>query len=244
VFNASARAQTLAVVALAAALALAGCGGAESKRSSPRTLNPGQTLARFLAVSARGDARATWALLSRATQARYGTFADFRGDEAPVLARLARRLRRLPLIVATPITSRWAVAAVAGGRSAFAAALSHERGRWRLELGGPIRIEAVRPNPGERVVDRTQIAADVRAPAAIAEAGVWVDNRALPSRGGGLSPRAVGMFAEADDLASGSHAAVAFSSTARDASALAWAFSARRSKRGAGEPEPAGPFSA
>jgi len=231
------------VVALATVLALAGCGD-DRKESPPAPLNPGQTLLRFVRVSAGGNVAATWGLLSRATQRRYGPFRVFRVRQASKLARQARAVRGGPLIVATPITSRWAVAAVAGRRAAFAAALSRERGRWRLELGGPIRIEAVRPNPGERVLGRTQVAAEVHAPAAIHEAGLWLDNRALPSRGGGLGPRALTMFAEAPDLAAGPHAAVAFTSTGRDASARAWSFAARRVKQRGGDPQPAGPLGA
>jgi hypothetical protein len=208
-------------------------------------LSPGQTLSRFIRVAASGDAASTWGLLSRATKRRYGqTLAAFRAGKAPTVARQARRVHGLPVVVATLITQRWAIAAVAGPRAAFAAALSRERGAWRIELGGPIRIEPVRPLPGERVVDRTQIAADVHAPAPIQEAGVWLDSNALPSRGGGLGPRALTMFAEAADLYPGPHTAVAFTSTTHDASALAWWFTARRSRPRARKPEPTGPLSA
>ena len=47
-----------------------------------------------------------------------------------------------------------------------------------------------------------------------------------PRARGGLSPKRLTMFAEAAELAPGGHAAVAFTSTARDAAALAWTFTA------------------
>ena len=220
----------------------AGCGedGGEDAATTPGTtttsttttvelVGPAETLSDFIRVASRGNAAATWALLSPATKQRYGpTLAAFRRGKARELERQLRAFRRtFDVQVAGRITELHGFGAATAGAKAFGTALRLDGQEWSVELGGPVRIEAVRPEPGERVMRRTQVAAEVKAGAPIEDAGLWLDGRALPARGGGLTNRAITMFADTGTLEPGRHAAVAFAATASHATAYAWPFTAR-----------------
>jgi hypothetical protein len=74
------------------------------------------------------------------------------------------------------------------------------------------------------------VAAGVAADAAILEGGLWLDGDAVAGESGGTDDRHITFYGDpVTDLEQGPHAAVAFASTADDASALAWLFSVRRS---------------
>lgn len=224
---------------------LAGCaggGGEDTETSAPppasepleellreaERARPGVVLRDFVRAAARRDERRMWERLSAPTRQRLGPTLDrFRGDAARALElALASLGRRQELILSQAITSRFAVAAVARGSEAYAAALRLENGLWRLELGSPIRIEPLRPKPGEAVSRRTQLAAEVSAGTPLVEAGLWLDGLAFPSRGGGQTPSELTMFGETSGLARGPHSVVAFASTATNAAARAWSFRA------------------
>jgi hypothetical protein len=181
-----------------------------------------------------------WCLLSKPTQRRMGpTYDRFRSKAATELARRVGPYARLGfrVVLAQRITAAFAVAAVAARRTAerrgeyaaFAAALRRAGTRWRLELGGPIRIEAVRPLPGERVQERTQLAAEVVAQKSIDQAGLWFDGIAFDARGAASTDgRSMTMWGEAPQpLRRGGHSVVAFAAAGSSASAIAWAFSVR-----------------
>jgi hypothetical protein len=225
-------------------LMLAGCagGGGEDKETSPppptepleellvevERTRPGVALRDFVRAAARRDELRMWQRLSAPTRRRLGPTLDrFRRDAAEALeVELASLGRRHELILSQTITARFAVAAVARGPEAYAAALRLENGLWRVELGSPIRIEPLRPKPGEAVSRRTQLAAEVSAGTPLVEAGLWLDGLAFPSRGGGQTPSELTMFGETSGLARGPHSVVAFASTATNAAARAWSFRA------------------
>jgi hypothetical protein len=169
-----------------------------------------------------------WDRLSTPTRQRLGpTLTGFRRRAVRGLEReLASLGQRHELLLSETITPSFAVAAVGRGNRAYAAALRLEDGLWRIELGSPVRIDPLRPKPGERVARRTQLAAEVKAGTAIVEAGLWLDGVAFPSRGGGPSANALTMFGETSTLERGPHFAIAFASTQANASARAWAFRA------------------
>jgi hypothetical protein len=224
---------------------LAGCagGGGEDTETSPpppapepleellrevERTRPGVVLRDFVRAAARRNERRMWQRLSAPTRRRLGpTLARFRGDAARSLElELAALGRRHELILSQTITSRFAVAAVARGSEAYAAALRLENGLWRVELGSPVRIRPLRPKTGETVPRRTQLAAEVTAEATIVEAGLWLDGLAFPTRGGGAIPSELTMFGEASALSAGAHSVVAFASTGANAAARAWTFRA------------------
>jgi hypothetical protein len=202
---------------------------------------PGPTLEEFVAAARAGDADAMWALLSAPTQERLGpTAADFRrGQGRRLQTSLGSFIEgRSAVFLDEQVSADFAVAAFGGRqtiqgkerRGAFAAALRYEDGDWRLELGGPVKLEALVPDPGEVENENTQLAAGVAADAAILEGGLWLDGDAVAGESGGTDDRHITFYSDpVTELEKGPHAAVAFASTARDASALAWLFSVKRS---------------
>jgi hypothetical protein len=180
-----------------------------------------------------------WGDLSAASRRRLGpTLARFRTGAAHEFQEdpgsYARG--RYAVVLSQRVTASLAVAAIGGTRTVdrkaehgtYAAAFRFERGAWRLELRGPVRIEADRPDPGEVVRRRTQLAADVAAHAAIVEAGMWFDGRAFPARGYSTNPRYLGMWGEAPQpLRPGHHTVVAFAAAGGTATALGWTFLVR-----------------
>jgi hypothetical protein len=238
------------------ACVLAGCSGGEdpdpaasgttgtTTASASGLVGPEETFARFIRASARRDADGVWALMSPGSRRRLGpTLAAFRAGEFRALARETRRLRDgFRVVLAGRITERWGLAAATRGSAAYGSALRLDGLRWSVELAGPISIEAVRPEPGERVRGRTQIAAEVKAGARIEDAGLWLDGRALPARGGGSPDHtALTMFADSGPLAGGRHSAVAFAATRGAARVYAWTFRARATKGEQPQPPPVGP---
>lgn len=233
----------LRLIAVGVTVLLAACSGEKSeKESSPPSpgpaaqellaeierTRPGVALQDFVRAAASGDERRLWERLSTPTRRRYGpTSARFRRSAAERLVRELESLGRRPqLILSQTITRTFAVAAVGRASRVFAAALRLEDGLWRLELGSTVRIKPLRPKPGEIVLRRTQVAAEVKAGAPIVEAGLWLDGLAFPSRGGGPTPNALTMFGETTSLARGRHSVIAFASTRRNASAFGWGFQA------------------
>ena len=228
--------RQLSAAALAAALVVAAPSGAA--RHEPDG-SPGTALRAFVGAARAGRYDGMWRQLSRASRARLGpSLTRFRhGAGRRLRARIAAFSPRARLILDERIDVRLGVAAVAGMTrtragaryDAFAAAARAEGSRWKLELAGPVRLHAIRPNPGEQVVRRTQIAAGVAAHAPIVEAGLWLDGLAFPARGGATDPRHLTMWDEAPQpLRAGRHSVVAFASAGRTASALAWTFSVVR----------------
>jgi len=189
---------------------------------------PGVVLQDFVRAAARREEGRMWDRLSRPSQRRLGpTLTGFRRGAGRGLEReLARLGQRSKLLLSERITASFAVAAVGRANRAYAAALRRENGLWRIELASPVRIEPLRPEPGETVARRTQLAAEVKAGTAIVEAGLWLDGVAFPSRGGGPTANALTMFGETSALDRGPHFAIAFASTQANASARAWAFRA------------------
>jgi hypothetical protein len=233
------------LVVAAVLLLLAGCAGdtKEAEESPPapapsppsevdevlaevERTRPGVVLRNFARAAARGDERAMWERLSAPTRRRLGpTLAGFRREHARRLEQELRGLgRRHELLLTQTIEPPFAVAAIGRGSRVYAAALRLENGLWRVELDAPLQVVPLRPKPGETVRRRTQLAADVKAEAAILEAGLWLDGFAFPTRGGGPTASALTMFGETAQLSPGPHTVIAFASTAAHAAARAWSF--------------------
>jgi hypothetical protein len=231
------------IAAAVALLLVAGCSGEKGETESPppppdpaaeellreiERTRPGIALQDFARAAARRNERRLWERLSAPTRPRQGpTLSRYRRGAASELGKELGSIGRGPeLILSQTITPTFAVAAVGRSSKVYAAALRLKEGVWRVELGSPIRIQPLRPEPGERVARRTQLAAEVRAGAPIVEAGLWLDGLAFPSRGGGPTANALTMFGETSSLPRGPHYVIAFASTQTNASARAWAFRA------------------
>ena len=211
------RAAALAI----AAFVCAGClhSGSDAHPREVKRDRPGDALVRF----ASSDLATATKLVSSPTRVRVA-----RGKVAIARAvpwRLARR-PRFRVVLSERITADWAVAAIRWQRGVYAAALRRERGAWRVELGAPIRLRALRPDPGERLRVRTQLAVEIKATAPILEGGVWLDGKAVPTRSGGPSDRYLTLFTDPDRVGAGTHAVIAFALAGDGAAALAWTFHA------------------
>jgi hypothetical protein len=237
-----------AAAALAVALALAGAAcdgggkttGAERTvtvaSSPPRPAGPGETLRRFVDAARARDSARMWALLSVPSRKRLGSNATvFEQRFAPRVQRALAPFRTsaYDVIVNVPITPRFGIAAVAAKKAekrfgAFAAALRRERGGWRVELRGPVRISPLRPDPGEQLGRQrlTQLAAAIDAAGPVLEAGFWYDGHAVEGKVGGLDPAHVTIYTESSHVPKGRHSVVVFASTHGSASAIAWTFTA------------------
>jgi hypothetical protein len=177
-----------------------------------------------------------WELLSQPTQRRLGPSLErFRIGAGRSLARELGAFvpGRSRAFLDEPITTLFAVAAY-GGRArvggarpyaTYAAALRREGGAWRLELGGPVALRPLGPDPGAFEDGAFQVATEVESAAPIVEGGMWLDGQAVPGRTAGLGATRMTMFSDArPGLPQGPHGIVAFASTFADASAIAWTF--------------------
>jgi hypothetical protein len=201
--------------------------------------DPGKALRDFVQAAGSENAQRMWTLLSRPTRARWGpTLARFRSSVATDLSEGVGSFAhsKYSVVLSQRITGVWAVAAIAGERSAegtrsydaYATALRLEGNAWRVELGGPVQLRLLRPDPGEIVKRRTQLAVEVRAPSLVDQAGIWLDGRAVRGTYGGTGDgRRLTVFSESRPLRPGHHTAVVFASAGSNASALGWAFSSR-----------------
>jgi hypothetical protein len=197
---------------------------------------PGRVLTRFVRAARASDHAGMWELLSQPTQRRFGpTLERFRTGAGRRLAREVGAFvpGRSRVFLEEPITSLFAVAAY-GGRTrigerrpygTYAVALRRQGSAWRLELGGPVALRPLGPDPGAVEDGPLQVAAEVESAAPIVEGGMWLDGQAVPGRTAGLGATRVTMFSDArGGLPRGPHAVVAFASTFADASAIAWTF--------------------
>ena len=197
---------------------------------------PGEVLERFVQAARTDDFDAMWSLLSQQSRERMGpTIVRFESGAGGELRRQLTRFdpARSNVFLDEAITATFAVAAFGGraGRganapfAAYGAALRREPDGWRLELGGPVALASVAPDPGSTVGKRVRVAAGVRAEERVVESGLWLDGRSVPGRLALTGSRGATMFSEdAPRLVAGPHAVVAFASTLGEASATAWVF--------------------
>jgi hypothetical protein len=235
---------------------LAGCGGGES--AQPTTTNdfppapspppatttsgdPGKDAIDSLVAAARGGrADAMWSMLSAESKRRLGpTLARFRARGASRLAEAVGSFGRYKVIVSERITPEFGVVAIDGPRvvdgkrvrDVYAAALRLEGEEWKLELGGPVKVRAVGPDPGahERLV--AQIAAAVSGKGGGGTAVVYVDGLTENPKVYGTASNSTLVVNYEPALDRGRHTVVVFGAVGRDASASGWWFTAAKGPR-------------
>jgi hypothetical protein len=237
-----------------AALLLAGCGGGKSAEPTtttndlPPALNPPTTktsgdpgkdaIDAFVAAAHAGKADAMWSMLSTATKRRWGPLKRFRNGTAIELAEGVGSFGNgsYKVIVSERITPEFGVVAIDGSRLAegrrerevYAAALRLEGEQWTLELGGPVNVRAVGPDPGahERIV--AQIAAAVSGKGGGGTAVVYVDGLTENPKVYGTPSNSTLVVNYEPALDRGRHTVVVFGSVGRDASATGWWFTAAK----------------
>jgi hypothetical protein len=215
-------------LALSVSLALvaAGCGGGGSKGKTTTTTaaepSPAAALKALLAAAHDGDEARIRSLLVP-------------GSPASLARELAEGLGsfpvRTPVVLSVQIDPRFAVAAIAGPRTAegmkeyaaYAVALERIQGAYKASIVSPVKIEPLGPDPGSRQPSITQVAAQFSAPKPIVQAGLWVDGKAIAADPRGTS-RKYTAFGATPKLKPGRHSVVAFAESASSATARAWTF--------------------
>jgi hypothetical protein len=204
-------------IALSILTLAAGCGGSGKRPAPP---DPGrQVLGAFLRAAARGDEAAMRKLLSPQSSRRVSD---------AQLARLRRRLapmaRRYLVVVSERITGAFGVVAIVSRTSSYAGALRRVGRRWRVEVGGPVRVRALGPDPATRQRQVRQIAAAVTGATGKGYALLWLDGLPLPAKTARLGT-SLTLYANLPSrVLRGRHAVVAFANEGNHASALAWTF--------------------
>jgi hypothetical protein len=215
------RLRNTVLLALAGALAVAGCGSSDGEApptatsvtaTQPTTgsspAQPEATVSRFLQ-------RPSAALLSPESRTRVSI---------SLLRSRYSGLAGAKVGVSQRITDEFGVVAVTKGTRAAAFAMRLVGEKWLIELGGPLSIEPLGPRPGAREPVVAQIGAEVKGVHGSVTATMWLDRQSLdPKIYPGTASATV--YASFDPpVERGRHVAVVFASTAADASALAWTF--------------------
>lgn len=228
------RPVSLLVVALAAVVFATGSAAAARTTEA----SPASTLRAFVEAAGKGDAPRMWGLLSKQAQRRLGPdLVRFRKGTAVELTEGVGAFARAGgyrVRLSDTLSDTWAIAVITGRRTvemqtedgAYGVALRGDRGTWRLELGGPVRLRILGPHAGEVVTYvGPQTAVEAKAPTAIEGAILYADGKPVDARSGGLNSRAITFFGNATAVkAKGVHFAAALAVTATEGSAVAWAF--------------------
>jgi hypothetical protein len=222
---------------------LAGCGGGDkaAQTTSATTASTTTTAApdpgkdavdALLAAAAGGRTEAIWHMLSTASKDRLGpTLGEFKSGAGGELADSLGSFRNPKVIVSERTTPEFGIVAIDGhqnGRKAvYAVPLRLEGTTWKLELGGPVKIRVLGPQPGSRGLV-AQIAAAVSGPGGAGTAVMYLDGHTENPTVAGTSGNST-LYANFDQpLDPGRHTVVIFASDGRNAAATAWAFTATK----------------
>jgi hypothetical protein len=168
-------------------------------------------------------------MLSTASKRRFGpTLGKFRSGAGGELADSIGSFRGAKVIVSERITPEFGVVAVDGRvngkRSVYAVPLRLEAGRWKIELGSPVKIRPIGPPPGKHEPVVAQIAAAVTGPGGTGTAVMYLDGHTENPKVAGTSSNAT-MYANFEPaLDPGRHTVVVFASDGGEAGATAWDF--------------------
>jgi hypothetical protein len=209
-------------------LAVAGCGGSGSGSKSQTTTaaaagpSPGAALKVLLTAAHAGDEAKVRRLLVPGSAASL----------APELVEgLGSFPVQTPVILSVKIDARFAVAAIAGPRTAegmrehavYAVALKRVGDAYRASIVAPVQIDPLGPDEGSTQASITQVAAQFSAPTRIVQAGLWIDGKAIAADPRGSSKKFTA-FGPTPKLRPGWHSVVAFGEAGGSATARAWTF--------------------
>src|SRR5262245_19580157 len=179
-----------------------------------------------------------WATLSGVSRRRLGpTLTDFRTRGARGVRDGVAPFVRSPYRAIISVDFSWdhnlGLVAISGGteRGVFAVPLRREQGVWKVEIDPTFTVEAVRPIPGDRVLRRTQLFAEIAAPHMVDGAILWLDGLAFidARQYWSKDQKHMSIWGEAPQpLRAGRHTVVAFAATRREAAANAWTFTVKR----------------
>jgi hypothetical protein len=227
---------------LALVAAAAGCGGGTTAQTTApaataSAADPGRDAIEAFVTAARDAQPARmWALLSTSSRQRLGpTPSAFRRRAAAELTEGVGSFGRFAVVVSERVTPEFGVVAIDGSRvvegrrerSTYAVALRLEGERWKVELGGPVKVRPIGPDPGAREPVVAQVAAAVEGPGGTGTAVMYVDGQTVSPEVRGTSTNST-LFADFDPaLDPGRHTVVVFASDGREAAATAWAFTVK-----------------
>jgi hypothetical protein len=222
------------VLRLVAVLVIAGTLLTGQTTTAAASLEPAQRLGaleRLLRAAAADDEPAMWAALSRVSRRRLGpTLADFRARGARgVRAGIAPFVQGSYRVILNTAADRGlGLVAIVRRNEAFAVPVRQEGRLWKVEIDPAFTVEAVRPLPGEQVLRRTQLFAEVSAPGKIDGAVMWFDGSFFYGRAyWSPNKKQMSIWGEAPQpLVSGRHTVVALATAGREAAANAWVFTA------------------
>lgn len=230
-----------ATLALLAVLALAGCGGGgKATQTTVETVqlptttttsgDPGKDAVDALVAAAKaGDTGAIWGMLSTSAKKRLGpTAGEFRSGAGGELADSLGGLGDYSVIVSERLTPEFGVVAIDNGKEVYAVPLRLEGERWKLELGGPVRVRVLGPQPGavEEVV--AQIGAAIEGPGGDVNVVLYLDGASEQPQVRGTGATAT-VFANFEPgLDPGRHTVVVAATENREAGATAWVFTVRK----------------
>lgn len=222
----------VAILIVALAVAASGCGGGDKSSEPPGSTSakdPGRDVVGALVdAAAAGDSKAVWALLSRPSKRRLGpTEAAFaRSKELRALRRQLAPFRdgKLPVQISENVDDLFGIVALSRGSNAWAAPIRHEGDLWRVELGGPLRIDVSGPPPNSRGKFLKQIGIETHGPSGAGVGLLYLDGVTLDSKSF-EGPRSATLYANFESqLTPGVHTAVAFAVANTNAAARAWTF--------------------
>lgn len=172
-------------------------------------------------------------MLSTSARERLGpSLARFRTHAAVPLIERIGAFERFRTIVSERITPEFGVVAIDGSRlvegarerSVYALALRLEGTQWKVELGSPVIVRPIGPDPGARETVVAQVAAAVEGPGGAGTAVMYVDGQTENPQVRGTASNST-LFANFEPaLDPGRHTVVVFADDGREASVTAWAF--------------------
>jgi hypothetical protein len=225
-----------ALVPLVLVVAL-GAGSGSTPAANPDSAERLRALERLFEAVRAGDEPAMWSTLSRMSKRRLGPrLVDFRSRGARGVRDSVAPYVRSPYRTILNVGFWWdrdlGLVAISGGseHEAFAVPVRRERGTWKVEINPSVTVEAVRPLPGERVLRRTQLFAEIAGLQMLDGASMWFDGFPFEARTY-WSPdqKHMSIWGEAPQpLRSGRHTVIAFAGTRQEAAANAWTFTVKR----------------
>ena len=215
-----------ALLPLTLALAASGCGGGKSAaddRAVTTTAPPvttarptrGKATIEAFAAAARAENTGRSGACSRPrAKARLGPTLASSGSGGRASWPEGRRVPAVPVVVSERITPEFGVVAIDGTRdgkpAVYAAALRLEGSQWKVELGGPVTVRPIGPDPDARESVVAQIAAAVQGPGGAGTAVMYLDGQVVNPEVRGTSTNST-LFANFDPaLDPGRHTVVVF----------------------------------
>jgi hypothetical protein len=225
---------------LLAVLALAGCGGGKSTQPTtvetvklPTTTTPADpgkdTMDAFVAAARAGNTDALWGMLSTDTRKRLGpTLGEFKSGAGNEIADDVGGFGPYKVVVSERLTPEFGIVAIDDRKRVYAVPLRLEGERWKIELGGPVVVRPIGPDPGAVEPVVAQVAAAVEGPGGAGDAVLYLDGHTEQPQVRGTASNAT-LFANFEPaLDPGRHTVVVAATNGREAGATAWAFTVRK----------------